>query len=468
MYPKICIMNKITVSFMACLLLYAYSFAQVTTLTFTGKDVNEIYVRLDRVVITNLTKSWQETIYYPDTVLIMGATGIEDAENASQFSLFRNVPNPFAGVSEFLMQLTEPQKVVISVVDLEGRLITETEQSLPQGMHTFRLFLSTPQAYLLRVRAGTEHASLTVINTENAGTNRIDYVQNTNSLLWTSPVKTDKGGTDNPFNFGDEMEYVGYATINETEVESERIRQTQGASESFELVFTIPLLDGQPCIGTPTLTDIDGNTYNTVQIGTQCWMKENLRTTKYANGGGIPLGTTTNLYLPYRYYPNNDQNNVATYGYLYNWKAVMENATSSNTNPSGVQGVCPTGWHVPSHAEWTQLTDYVRSVNLYLCNADADFIAKAFAASLDWNSSTGTCHIGNTLSANNATGFPVFPSGYYDANYANFGNNIGLWSSTQSDDSYARIRFLEYNSAEVGNIDGHKAVGFSVRCVRDE
>ena len=461
-------MNKIILSLITCLLLYAYSFAQVTTLTFTGKDVNELYVRLDRVIITNLTKSWQETIYYPDTVLIMGASGIEDTENASHFSLFQNVPNPFAGVSEFSMQLKEPQMVVISIYDMEGQMITEVEQSLPQGMHTFRLFLSTPQAYLLCVRAGTENASLTVINTDNAGTNRIDYVQNTNPVLWTSPLKSDKGGTDNPFSFGDEMEYIGYATINETEVESERIRQTQGASESFELLFTTPILDGQPCIGAPTLTDIDGNTYNTVRIGTQCWMKENLRTTKFANGSGIQLGTTTNSYVTYRYYPNNDENNVAVYGYLYNWKAVMGNAESSNANPSGVQGVCPAGWHVPSDAEWTQLTDYVRNVNLYLCSADADFIAKAFAASLDWNSSTGTCCVGNTLSANNATDFSALPAGYYDANYANFGNNTGLWSSTQYDASYARIRSLEYNSAEVGNINGHKSVGFSVRCIRDE
>ena len=88
--------------------------------------------------------------------------------------------------------------------------------------------------------------------------------------------------------------------------------------------------DGQPCPGAATVTDVDNNTYNTVQIGTQCWMKENLRTTRYANGTSIALGSSTSSTTAYRYYPDNNSSNVSTYGYLYNWKALMGNSSSSS------------------------------------------------------------------------------------------------------------------------------------------
>jgi hypothetical protein len=103
-----------------------------------------------------------------------------------------------------------------------------------------------------------------------------------------------------------------------------------------------------PCPGTPTVTDYDGNTYNTVQIGNQCWMKENLNTTRDAGGNNIS-----------RYCYSNTNANCENYGGLYTWATLMNGAASSNGNPSGVQGICPTGWHVPSDAEWTELTDYL-------------------------------------------------------------------------------------------------------------
>ena len=199
--------------------------------------------------------------------------------------------------------------------------------------------------------------AIKIINTGNAGKNRIEYLNSLNEIPLTYHLKSDKGETQNLFDYGDLMEYVGYATINGVEVESEVIRQLQIGSESFELMFPIVVGDGQPCSGIPTLTDIDGNVYNTVQIGSQCWMKENLRVTKYANDTTIPLWNSTNFSTVYRYYPDNDSSNVSTYGYLYNWAAVMGGSGSSSTNPSGMQGICPAGWHLPSDAEWTQLTE---------------------------------------------------------------------------------------------------------------
>lgn len=185
---------------------------------------------------------------------------------------------------------------------------------------------------------------------------------------------------------------------------------SQGTAYGNELIFTTVAVDGQPCPGTATVTDIDNNTYNTVQIGLQCWLKENLRTSRYANGMSIALGSCTSTTTAYRYYPDNNSSNVPSYGYLYNWKAVMGNSSSSWTNPSGVQGICPTGWHVPSDAEWTQLTNYVSSQSQYVCGSNIK-IAKALASTTGWNSSTNTCAVGNNPSSNNVTGFSAFPVG---------------------------------------------------------
>ncbi len=217
-----------------------------------------------------------------------------------------------------------------------------------------------------------------------------------------------------------------------------------------------------------TVTDVEGNVYNTVQIGNQCWMKENLRTTKYSDGTEIALGSDTSTTTAYRYNPNNNAGNVDTYGYLYNWKAVMGNSSSSSDNPSGVQGICPEGWHVPSDAEWDELTDYVSKHRKYRCgkNRDDD-IAKALASTTGWDSSTNSCAIGNNPSANNATGFSAFPAGTYYGSYNLFGSYARFWSATEGNSYGAYYRYLFYDNATVNSSNSYKYNGRSVRCLRN-
>ena len=215
------------------------------------------------------------------------------------------------------------------------------------------------------------------------------------------------------------------------------------------------------------VTDIDGNIYDAVQIGDQVWMAENLRTTRYADGTCIPVGTGTSTIMSYRYYPDGDDNNVSTYGYLYNWSAVMYGDSSSIANPSGVQGICPNGWHIPSLAEWRQLSDYVSSQTQYQCNNSIVYIAKALASTTGWSSSTMTCAVGNNPSDNNATGFSALPAGGYFDIYDFFGNYAAFYSATEFDDNYPYSYILLYNGANVNISDGFKENGLSVRCVRD-
>lgn len=238
---------------------------------------------------------------------------------------------------------------------------------------------------------------------------------------------------------------------------------SQGTSYGLQCTFTTTATSNCPS----TVTDYDGNTYSTVQIGSQCWMKQNLRTTHYANGTSIALGSSASTTTAYRYYPKNNSSNVSDYGYLYNWKVVMRNSSSSSANPSGVQGVCPNGWHVPSDAEWTQLTDYLSSQTQYQCGSSSTKIAKALASTSGWYSSSITCAVGNAPISNNSTGFSVLPAGdYNNGNYNNFGCDAWFFSTTEYNDK-AYGRHLGYDGAFVGIMCDKKSNGFSVRCVRD-
>ena len=245
-----------------------------------------------------------------------------------------------------------------------------------------------------------------------------------------------------------------------------------------EVSFIIPANpngDALSCPGVPTLTDVDGNVYGTVKIGGQCWMRENLRTTKYSDGTTIPQGGSYFSTTAYWDYPKDDTMCKPNYGLLYNWYAVMHGSSSSSAIPSNVQGVCPTGWHVPSDAEWTQLTNYVKSQSQYWCGSDSNHIAKAFAASAGWYNSLGsyspdTCEIGYNQHVNNATGFGALPAGtlYYTNGLKIFGYEAYFWSATENNSSDAYYRSLVYYSANnMSSGKYRKSNGFSVRCLSD-
>ena len=231
-------------------------------------------------------------------------------------------------------------------------------------------------------------------------------------------------------------------------------------------------IDGSanPCPNAATVTDYEGNVYNTVQIGSQCWMRENLRSTKFADGTPIPTGTDTTSLTDSYYYDNSDSDiPLARRGHLYNWPAAMHGAASSSASPSGVQGICPTGWHLPSDAELTQLTDYVSSVSDYQCGGNSSNIAKALAATYGWNTSTNNYAVGNTSSANNATGFSAVPTGYFHGSFSYVGNYAFFWTSTEneSNNRNAYTRLMSHQAAVVGRNASGKDYGRPVRCLMD-
>jgi uncharacterized protein (TIGR02145 family) len=196
-----------------------------------------------------------------------------------------------------------------------------------------------------------------------------------------------------------------------------------------------------------TVTDVEGNVYNTVQIGTQTWMAENLRVSKYRNGTDIPNVTGNTYWVnntagAWSYY-NNDATNNLIYGKLYNWYAV------ANTN-----NLCPTGWHLPSDAEWTTLTTFLGGESV----------------SGGKMKSTGTQYWQSpNTAATNSSGFSGLPGGYrnYNGTFSTIGNYGLWWSSEEYNTNNAWGRRLNYGEGGLIKGYGIKPYGFSVRCLRD-
>jgi uncharacterized protein (TIGR02145 family) len=199
------------------------------------------------------------------------------------------------------------------------------------------------------------------------------------------------------------------------------------------------------------VSDIDGNTYKTVQIGTQVWMAENLKTAKYNDGITIPNVTYftqwTNLTTGAWVYYNNDVANNAKYGKLYNWCAV-----SKTTN--GNKNICPTGWHVPTDAEWTVLTGYLGGESI---------------SGGKMKEVGTTSWISPNTGATNTSLFTGLPGGNRndDGNYSNIGYFGSWWSSTEFSTNDAWVCYLYYGLGGAYRNSFNKRNGFSVRCLRD-
>jgi uncharacterized protein (TIGR02145 family) len=217
-----------------------------------------------------------------------------------------------------------------------------------------------------------------------------------------------------------------------------------------------------------TVTDIDGNDYNIVTIGSQVWMAENLKVTKYNDNTTIPLITdnstwttlTTSAYCWY----NNDLVNKSKYGALYNWFAV---ASVSN----GGKNICPKGWHIPTDAQWTILTNYLTK-NGYGYAGNESLLAKSMAATSGWDNPGiyGTAdNIGIDQAINNSSGFTALPGGYrfIDGGYYNYLDYGLWWSTTESSSAKAWNLTMYYNDGRVYRNDLVKNWGCSVRCLHD-
>ena len=217
------------------------------------------------------------------------------------------------------------------------------------------------------------------------------------------------------------------------------------------------------------VSDYDGNNYQTIEIGNQIWMAENLNTTHYADGTELTDGTgigdisgdiTTTYYFNY----GDSEEHSDIYGKLYSWAAIMNGAASSNANPSEVQGVCPDGWHVPSDGEWKELEMY-----LGMNQTDADDIGNRGTDEGEKLKETGiTYWITNDFSTNESW-FTALPGGYRfdNGNYTGKGYSAYFWSATENNVNNAWYRKLGFDYPTITRYAKEKESAFSIRCIKD-
>lgn len=435
------------------------AFGQKTTmeLTFTAEN-SGIYVPLDSILIENLTQGGDTALYAPDTVLVLDyVTSISDNETIGEnsFSVSQNYPNPFNGKTKVNLFLPEKENIKIAICDILGRELVQYENQLNRGNHSFAFYAGNETYYLLTITIKQSSKTIKMLNANSNTTigGKCKLVYNgfvDNEIGFKSQRDINNFG----FNLGDELKYTVYADIGERA----RIDSPIG-NQTYSFQFGILT----PCPGTPSVTDIDGNTYNTVQIGDQCWMKENLKTTRYRNGTSIPNVTVDSTWAnlttgAYKWY-DNDISWKDLYGALYNWYA------TDDTN-----SLCPSGWHAPTNDEWTALTDFIGGTDSPHGNE--------LKSCLQVNSPLG----GNCNTTNHPRwdenssdwgtddyGFSGLPGGIHlieewGRNWA-IGQQ-GIWWSSELDSGNAMTRTL-YLGGSVGVSSYSKEYGMSVRCLRD-
>lgn len=222
--------------------------------------------------------------------------------------------------------------------------------------------------------------------------------------------------------------------------------------------------------------DYEGHWYGAVIIGDQVWLAENLKTTHYTDGTEIEYSSTGSSKIPYYSYPNDDSNNVDTYGLLYNYSAAVKYNQTANTIDDGnitskIKGIAPIGWHIPSTTELQELRAYLGQQERY--NSETNSIAKSVASVLYWLDSQSFLSPGKNKETNNASGFNAIPTGSTrpGGSVINFNTKAAFWSSTGSFDSrYGIADSIEFynTSTNIGLVTNISAAfRLSIRCISD-
>ncbi len=408
------------------------------TISFTGTGAS---TTVGSVVVQNLTQSTTVTVPAGNTLnLVSIISSIENvtADNGNM-SIFQNASNGKSTVSFYARQ---PGATKFNVFDIDGRKVASAIIALQQGTNSFELTL--PQGvFLIQVHGVDINYSGKIINpSASKGNPTIALVGTTDqhdAALQKAKSET-TGVTQMVYTTGDQLLY-------------------KATSGNFSTVVTdVPTGNKTTNFNFVLCQDADGNNYSVVTIGTQTWMAENLRTSKYRNGVSIPNVTdntswgalTTGAQCGFK----NSADSISKYGRLYNFYAVVD-----------TRNIAPTGWHVPTNTEWTTLTNYVTASAV----GTSLTTAKALASSSYWKSDTMTGVIGNNPILNNSTGFSALPSGYryYSGSFEFTSICCKWWTATETASSDARNWEMYYGNSKANWNGMFKLSGLSMRCVKD-
>jgi uncharacterized protein (TIGR02145 family) len=407
--------------------------AQNYLISFAGAgEINTV----SSVKVDNLTNGESLTLDGTYTLQLTETTGIfqVDSEISPGIKIY---PNPMIDNSTVVISPPIAGDAVITICEMTGKLVTQIYVYLEKSAQEFRLSGINTGFYQISVTGKTyQFTGKLLCNVKADGTIRLEKISNNNATKEKTAKSYYKGTP---------------ASINMEYTKGDRLKFT-GISGSFSTVLTdIPTQDKTITFYFFTCMDGDGNNYPVVQIGTQLWMAENLKTTRYSNNSDIPHVEDISIWSTltsdaFCWYNNDKTNFGSTYGALYNWYAV----SNSSLCPTGWH--VPVGWHVPADIEWTTLTTYLGGENL----------------AGDKLKETGNSHWIQQEGATNETGFTSLPGGIrlYDGTFGQIGNIGSWWSASEVDATMAWSREM-YGSGNVNRLSRSKKYGFSVRCIKN-
>lgn len=425
------------------LALTANSFGQDIIINFAGEGASTEVTTVEVVNLSNCT-----SITVPSGSSLNLTTGeiitdVEEFENLESNSI-SSYPNPFGNSTSIEFYVSQTDYVTVTICDIAGKIVADYGKEMTAGLHSFEFTANNVGMYFINV-SGTNfvQSSKVICLSNNSQQAQLVYNEQVTRTITEKDYKTDNS-KEFSFTVGDTLKLKGisgdyaYATV---------IVVEPTASETYTFNFV-------------ACQDADGNNYAVVEINTQTWMAENIKTTSYVGGDAIPLVTSGSGWYnlenndtdkAYCFY-DNDENSV--YGALYTYAA----ATNGDNTGTGVQGVCPTGWHIPSDDEWTILTTYLGG------NSVAGGKLKSTCMEL-WNDpNTG---------ATDERGFSALPGGlresYIEGAFHYDGVYSYWWSATEDSSSSlgAWYHSFAYLYTNVYRDLNYKSYGFSVRCIKD-
>jgi uncharacterized protein (TIGR02145 family) len=441
--------------------------AQDVVITLTAKNFGAP-VELDSILLENIDNGSHLMLNYlpPDfnsyDINLSHGTIINGLEESStmDFGFYQYINKP--GMLSFYAKFPQDRLLTLVHYDVTGKFLCEHLLISRPGVSLITYPIRGSFAGIVAVESQNYHQSFKVVGDGVADGPMIPFIESTFSnknLMKNSIMLLSR---NNAFIFfpGDSVRFTVYRADMYTQYEA--CRPYQGDS----LILPVTGM----CPGTPFLMDFDGNLYTTVQIGGQCWMRENMKSIHYSSGEPLVDGTgigylSSDDTTKYWFNLNDDSLNVAFYGHLY-----TEAAALNGTNRSGaeiVQGICPSGWHVPSDEEWKLL-----EIFLGMSQSQADGIN-------EWRGSdeggklkeTGITHweLPN-LGATNESGFIALPGGArtHEGYWLSMPYRGYWWTATRFDsDNLFYYRGLGYEYSTIYRMVISISEGFSVRCLKN-
>ena len=441
-------MKKITFFLLSAILGFLTVFSQSTLeLTFTAID-SATHVQLDSIKIMNRTQGGDTVLYWPDTVLVLYHVGIrENIKACLNFQLHQNHPNPVMERTNIKLCVPERDNVIILITDVLGRQILKSERVLDKGCHEFSFIPGNAKIYFLTAFWMSKSQSIKMLNTA-VGYNHRCYLEYQGNRGNDEQMKNTPAIQNFSYTLGDKLLYIGYS-----ETLQSGMPDTPQSSETYTFQFATNI----PCPGTPTV-DYEGQTYNTIQIFSQCWFKENL------NVGVMIVSSQsqTNNDTIEKYCMSDNEyycNNFA--GGLYLWDEMMK-----YTNEAGGKGICPDGWHIPDDLDWQILEGAV----------DSDYkIGNQEWENYNWRGADAGGNLKQTGTtsweppnngATDAFGFSALPGGYFvQGGFWGPGHKGYFWSSDYTKKYY---RNLDWNQIKVNRKSGGNGFAISVRCIKNK